>query len=469
MLRVRRREISLVAVSGLAVTCAVASGCTCGGSGGGSATVPDVGAAGVSLRTEPASSTLAPATMESSTGFSAPIGAAHVDGGAVLVGGLVASRSVVTLTRLEATGATAWAKDILTGVSWAPHAATTVFAAPDGSSYVLWVGLRAGKAVHEIVSVDARGATRGDLAEEAPPNACATDEGVAWVAQDTKGARRVQFRGWRDAKSHVLVGLRGEGDPLLACGTHRVFPFEEGEGVITLLGGSVLGGSVLDGSARDEAKPLTLLSAATSHGEVHDHVEYTFGDDFGVVYPESSGTIAFRELRGDALGPWQHLARRLGEDASLVAADADATTVHMLVTRDSSETCPDGSGKTKLTSLRSLRTGGGDSEILLAVLPCGGEGGPFWTGFVAGSFVVGWTERAPSRRDTGAAPIAGLAYVTVDGEKPSAVRRIAAPGDALVEAGCDKAGCYAVALTRPAGTDGMAAGIARVLKYPERL
>jgi hypothetical protein len=335
-----------------------------------------------------------------------------------------------------------------------------VFAAPDGSSYVLWVGLRGGKTVHEIVSVDANGQTRGDVAEEASPNACATDEGVAWVAQDDKGSRRVQFRGWRDAKSRVLFGLRGEGDPLFACGTHRVFPFEEGEGVITLLGGSV------QADAGEEAKPLTLLSASTSRGELHDHVEYTFGDDFGVVYPESTGTIAFRELRGESLGPWQRLARRLGEDASLVAADADATTVHVLVTRDSGETCPDGSGKTKLTSLRSLRTGGGDAEITLAVLPCGGEGGPFWTGFVGGSFVVGWTERVASRRESGAAPIAGLAYVTVEGEKASEVRRISAAGDALVEAGCDKAGCYAVALTRPGGTDGMAAGIARVLKYP---
>lgn len=458
----RRRGSALavasLAVLSLAVTCALGSGCTCGGSGGGGAVASDGAAA--PKATSP-TSTIAQPTMESSTGFSAPIGAVHANGGAVLVAGLVPSRSVVSLTRLEATGTTAWAKDVLSGVSWAPHASTTVFAAPDGSSYVLWVGIRGGKTVHEIVSVDATGQTRGDLAEEASPNACATDEGVAWVAQDDKGSRRVQFRGWRDAKSRVLFGLRGEGDPLFACGTHRVFPFEEGEGVITLLGGSV------QTDAGEEAKPVTLLSAATSRGDLHDHVEYTFGDDFGVVYPESSGTIAFRELRGENLGPWLRLARRLGDDASLVAADADATTLHVLVTRDSGETCPDGTGKTKLTSLRSLRAGGGDAEITLALLPCGGEGGPFWTGFVNGAFVVGWTERATSRKDTGAAPIVGLAYVTVDGEKPSEVRRIAAPGDALVEAGCDKAGCYAVALTRPAGTDGMAAGVARVLKYPE--
>jgi hypothetical protein len=327
---------------------------------------------------------------------------------------------------------------------------------------VLWVGLRGGKTVHEIVSVDATGQTRGDLAEEASPNACATEEGVAWVAQEDKGGRHVQFRGWRDARSHLLFTLRGEGDPLFACGTHRVFPFEEGEGAITLLGPALL-----HGDAGDEGRPMTLLSSETSRGELHDHVEYTFGDDFGVVYPDSSGTIAFRELRGDALGPWQRLPRRLGEDASLVAADADATTVHVLVTRDSGTTCPDGSAQTRLTSLRSLRAGGNDGEIVLALLPCGGDGGPFWTGFVAGSFVVGWTERAAARRETGAAPILGLAYVTVDGDKPSEVHRIATPSDVLVEAGCNKDGCYAVALTRPEGTDGMAAGIARVLKYPE--
>ena len=43
--------------------------------------------------------------------------------------------------------------------------------------------------------------------------------------------------------------------------------------------------------------------------------------------------------------------------------------------------------------------------------------------------------------------------------------RIEQPADALVDAGCDGARCYAVALARRAGMDAMVPGLARVLRY----
>ena len=78
-------------------------------------------------------------------------------------------------------------------------------------------------------------------------------------------------------------------------------------------------------------------------------------------------------------------------------------------------------------------------------------------------FHAAWVE-AGSRGEGDGAPIAGLAFAPA-AENAAAVH-LKAPADAIVDAGCDKAACYAVALARTPGTDGMAPGALRVLKYP---
>jgi hypothetical protein len=77
---------------------------------------------------------------------------------------------------------------------------------------------------------------------------------------------------------------------------------------------------------------------------------------------------------------------------------------------------------------------------------------------------------APEARATPSlAPVSGFAYRTLDAPPaPSqgAVRRVDLAADDLVPAGCDRSRCYAVALVRPPGADGMQPEAVRVIPYP---
>jgi hypothetical protein len=79
------------------------------------------------------------------------------------------------------------------------------------------------------------------------------------------------------------------------------------------------------------------------------------------------------------------------------------------------------------------------------------------------SLVVGWTERA-SRKDKTVAPIVGFAYQVL-GEGAKLVH-VPIAADAIADAGCDAARCYAVALVREPGRDGMSPEAMRVVAYP---
>jgi hypothetical protein len=64
------------------------------------------------------------------------------------------------------------------------------------------------------------------------------------------------------------------------------------------------------------------------------------------------------------------------------------------------------------------------------------------------------------------APISALAHRVVAPSGPlGELGRVELGADALVDAGCDGTRCYAVALARREGTDGMVPGVARVLGY----
>jgi hypothetical protein len=91
--------------------------------------------------------------------------------------------------------------------------------------------------------------------------------------------------------------------------------------------------------------------------------------------------------------------------------------------------------------------------------------GPFFTGALGDAVSVAWVERVPVAGKA-RAPIAGLAHRTVNAAgAPGELVRAEQPADALVDAGCDGARCYAVALARRAGMDAMIPGLARVLRY----
>jgi len=434
----------LVVLVAFAMVC---SGCTCGAkSGAGGAA--EAGAADLAGDAGPAGAGAAK-TMETAADLSAPVGAAHAPGGAVLVAGLVAARHVIALSRIEPSGAIAWTRDVLGGIGWMPDADVRVYAAPDGGALVTVRALRDGKPARALVGVDPAGQPRGEI-EDVGSGACATDEGLSWVRRDAGGKASLVARSWAEARGRA-GGALPDGDPILVCGTRRVFALVEGDESLGLVQGE---------------KVAPLLRGPDFTGESdRDHIEYTVGDELGVVSPGLPGVTAFREVDAAKVGTWRRLSHRLEEDDDVVAVDADARSLFVVVTRDDGEACADGERRTRLHLLRAERHGAGELEAPLASLDCGVSAGPYWTGFIGGALVVAWPERPP-KKGSSSPPVSGLGFVTFDGDRASDVSRSAIAADAIVDAGCDAAACYAVALTRPEGTDGMVPGAARVVRYP---
>jgi hypothetical protein len=147
-----------------------------------------------------------------------------------------------------------------------------------------------------------------------------------------------------------------------------------------------------------------------------------------------------------------------------VAVDADERAVTLVTTHDESDACPEGRGGSSVHALRvPRREAAKATSIVLSPSACARDVGPFWTNTLGKSLIVGWTERA-SRKDKTVAPIVGLAYRVL--EEGAALVHVAKPADALADAGCDASRCYAVALVREPGGDGMSPEAIRLVAYP---
>jgi hypothetical protein len=166
-------------------------------------------------------------------------------------------------------------------------------------------------------------------------------------------------------------------------------------------------------------------------------------------------------------------------DDDVVAVDASARAIIVVYTEDVSESCGTGlraggaSGpvtvSTKVMALRVDRETYEETMLVLSSGMCGRETGPFFTNATGGGVTVAWVERV-SGAGKARAPIAGLAHVAVPAEgglEPFA--RVDVAAEALVDAGCDEATCYAVALTRGNGEPNVVRarvpGIMRVVRY----
>ena len=116
-------------------------------------------------------------------------------------------------------------------------------------------------------------------------------------------------------------------------------------------------------------------------------------------------------------------------------------------------------------ALRIPRGGGGGGPTSLQIAPsaCDRDVGPFWTNLLRGSLAVAWAERA-SRPEKTSAPITGLALRLL--AEGATTGRVAQMADAIADAGCDAARCYAVALVREPGGDGMKPEAMKALAYP---
>ncbi len=292
-----------------------------------------------------------------------------------------------------------------------------------------------------------------------PPASCATRDAL-WYTD----GKRIHAHPWTGASSRIELPGEKEG-AVLVCGAHRAFGLVDDDDGTSLL---MWGGA--DGGAPGVAATKLLKESDYGEDDQRERPEYTVGDDIGVVRLSVAGALSLREVRSGVVGPLRKLKTIIPRDDDVVAVDASPRAVVIVFTEDVGDACPKGDGgaptaSTRVKALRIDRTTLEESTLELSTGMCGREVGPFFTGVIADTVSVAWVERL-SIVGMSRAPIAGLAHRTVPASGAAGeLARIEQAADALVDAGCDGARCYAVALARRTGMDAMVPGLARVLRY----
>jgi hypothetical protein len=363
--------------------------------------------------------------------LSPPLVATRGRSGAIVLGGVVVSRETVALTALDEHGGARWTVDVLSGVS-SEAAELRAFPSADGIA-IVYRGKREGRPVTEAVAVTIDGRLSGPVME-AGALACATDSALAWIAPSKGGSSRVMSVPWGWGPVSDLSVVPPERDPMLVCGTRTIFALGDGERDTTA--------SLLP-SATPRAN--IVMRERDFSDEEREHDTFVVDDVLGLVRVGQSGTVAVRELGSDGVGPWHRSLGRLHEGDDIVAVDGDRDVSIIVFTSDDSSGC-DGPGAPSVHALYLSQTPPAERIVDLAPAACGEDVGPFWTGAVGGSFVVGWVERA-SVRSPGDRPIRGFAFRTMASGALGELRHLSRPANEMVDAGCDKDHCYAVALT----------------------
>jgi hypothetical protein len=386
--------------------------------------------------------------------FSAPIAASRAHH-QVVVAGLVAAEGVIRVMGLTA-GPPAWSVDALHGVAWAADAELRLQPAADGVALV-WRGLLGGKTGATLVVLGPHGEPRG---EPIPVGAgsCTTADGVAWL--DPRGAApiHVRTRRWGESTVHDVTALSADRAPTLLCGDHDAFVLGEGDDDLT-----AIAFSPADGLARPSL--VAIRDRDFGDDDEREHEAFTVGDDLGIVRIGGAGTLSTREISHGHASPWRRLKRALSESDDVVAVDGDAASVVVVLTREAADACPGGeSGAQTVRALRVDRRTGDEAMLSLAPADCDGTPGPFWFGDAPGASVVGWSHRR-ARPAPNAAPIDSLVYRVFQADPPRE-GRVEVEADALVDAGCDDAGCSVAALLRAPDNDGGRPEAIFALTYP---
>jgi hypothetical protein len=331
-----------------------------------------------------------------------------------------------------------------------------MYPAENGAT-VIWRGLQNGKRISRMVVLGNDGQPKGEPLDVGA-SGCATEDGMAWSEPGSGGRTRVVQRAWAAKASRDVAALGRDREPVLVCGAHRVFVLGQGDDDVDLA------------MSGDAGKARALVNGEDfGADEEREHDEFTVGDDLGIVRIGQSGAVALRETKGDALGAWHRLRHVIPADDDVVAVDGDERSVVVVTTRDAPPAVcgADGSNEagTSVHALRIDRSTFDETLVDLAPAECGREVGPFWTGSVGPRLVVAWADRVTSREPT-SAPIAGLSYRVLEGQVLGPIAHITRRADALVDAGCDRERCYAVALARAPGTTVMVPEVAQVITYP---
>lgn len=399
-------------------------------------------------------------------GLSAPISALHL-GSDVVVVGLEAAAHVVRAQRIRAADEVASESVVFDKVAWSSEADLKIVPMAGGVA-VMWRGLRDGRLVRQMRLLGQDLAPVGAPIDVAGPP-CATRDAV-WYSD----GKQLFARSWQGQGPPSRVDLPRDKEVLLACGATRAFALiDEDDGMSVLAPAAPFGDagaasplSVPSTTKRRDARLVALLREAEfGDDEQRERADYTVGDELGIVRLATSGAIALRELRDGALSALRRIRTTVPRDADMVAVDASPRALVIVYTEDVASACPDAPAA-RVAAVRVDRATFEETSFELAPAACGRERGPFFTGAVGEGVSVAWVERA-SVVGSPRAPIAGLAYraVPAQGAALGSLGQRELAADALVDAGCDETTCYAVALARPAGTDGMVPGFARVIRY----
>lgn len=417
---------------------ASAHGCTCG-----KASPPETNAV------VPKEADAAAPAIASPGGLSAPIAASHVGEGHVVVAGLDVPARAIRVQKLRGAGDVVAERTILDELKWTSDAELRMSAA-GGGVVVTWRGLRNGKAVQQMVLLGKDLAPKGSPVD-VTATSCATRD-MVWfaVGRVVKGIRLGSSDGG------TVTGYSGtlpiEHETSITCGASAAFALLESEEMTSAV---ALG-------AAETAVPL--LKESELGEESQERADWVEGDTLGIVRLDTRGGLSMRELRAGTTTQLRRLEKRIPQDDDIVAVDASPRAVAIVYSSDASDACSAGSPSTKISAIRVDRNGRGESVHELSPGECGREVGPFFTSAFGDDVVVAWVERGSTEAKT-KPPITGLGYARIAAGGKGAKGRVSQRADALVDAGCDKTRCYAVALTRR-NDDPMLPGIAKVLTYP---
>lgn len=435
----------------LAAIASAGHGCTCSR---GNEAAADA-AAGVDASTT--LETPAPARAGGDAGgLSNPIAAARGENGDVVVAGLDVAMASIRVQRINGRDEVTADKTVLRGVRWSSESDLKMVPAAGGVA-ITWRGLRNGKLVRQLLVLGPDLAAKGEPIDVSAAS-CATQDAL-WFTD----GKHVNARPWAGSSSRSP--LPKDKDAALVCGAHRAFALlDEDDGTsIVMLGAH-------DGGAPSTGAVSLLREADFGEDEQRERAEFTVGDDVGVVRLATSGTVTLREVRAGTPAPLRTLRTTIPRDDDVVAVDASPKILAVVFTEETAGACPrtgggDAPSSIRVKALRIDRATFEESVVELAPGTCGREVGPFFTSALGDAVSVAWVERVPVAGQA-RAPIAGLTHRTVPATgAPGELAHVDQAADGLVDAGCDGARCYAVALARRPGMDAMIPGLARVIRY----
>ncbi len=397
-----------------------------------------------------------------SSRFSAPIAAARVSGSSdVVVVGLDVASKAIRLQHVGASGEVKADRTVLEDVAWSSDADLKLFASAGGTSLV-WRGKHHGKQGRTLVLLGADFTPRaGQKPIEVGAASCATQD--AFVHADGK---KIAAQLFASGAAAGAVDVPRDREVALACGAHRAFVVLEHDDGADLGVAETTAGDAGSISLAPAVATKPLLREGELGDEARERAEYVVGDELGVVRLSSGGALAWRETKDGKPGRLTKLKTTIPQDDDVVAVDASPRIVTVVYTEETEAGCPAGSSpKAKVMALRIDRATAADSVVELAAGSCGREIGPFYLAAAGDAVNVAWVERVPTAGKA-RPPIAALAHALVPVEGTAkGVARIDVEADALADAGCDATQCYAAALVRNPGTDGMVPGPITVLRY----